>query len=393
MTADGRPQASAGPTTGAAPQAGAASRRCYSFPDLGATIDCDDFSADLARELPDRYDSCFCVAEYFDIYDRPENVSTCQLDEPRHVVVFTVKGATAEILNKVVDIEPDAVERVTTAIFRAHPQVHRIRAEIKFPPAELRRPARQLLRADDFVVTLPATIDEYNQSIGSTTRKHLRQYGNGLVRRHPDFALSTLERSEIPRELVDQVIAWHLERMRAKGVVSLWEETPDAPEQLWRLLQAYGCALCGSIEGRYAAAQLLLFVGRDGWVHTVGFDSAYENEHLGLLMTSYSIAESIRRGCAQTHLTWGTDVYKRRLGAVPVPAYRVSIYRSRLWKTLYRRERWALLVKHRRDVYWKARTALTARLPHVARWCRGLKTRLREPGERSGPGRPPIKEP
>jgi hypothetical protein len=378
MTANGRPHAGAGTTSGAAPLAGAASHRCYSFPDLGATIDCDDFPADLASELPGRYDSCFCVAEYFDIYDRPKNVSTCQLDEPRHVVVFTVKGATAEILNKVVDIEPDAVERVTTAIFRAHPKVHRIRAEIKFPPTELRRPARQLLRADDFVVALPATLDEYNQMIGSTTRKHLRQYGNGLARRHPDFALSTLERSEITPELVEQVIAWHLERMRAKGVVSMWEDTPDAPDQLWRLLQAHGCALCGSIEGRCVAAQLLLFVGRDCWVHTVGFDSAYENEHLGLLMTSYSIAESIRRGCAQTHLTWGTDVYKRRLGAAPVPAYRVSIYRSRLWKTLYRRERWTLLVKHRNDIYWRARAALKARLPFVADWYSRLRGRSPE---------------
>jgi hypothetical protein len=121
------------------------------------------------------------------------------------------------------------------------------------------------------------------------------------------------------------------------------------------------------------AAQLLLFVGRDCWVHTVGFDSTYESEHLGLLMTSYSIAESIRRGCARTHLTWGTDVYKRRLGAAPVPAYRVSIYRSRLWKTLYRRERWVLLVKDRKVIYWRVRTALKARLPHLADWYARLK--------------------
>ncbi len=356
-------------TTTTEPGAVHATQTCrrHAYPDLGAVITCDELPSDLAGELPRRYNSCFCVAEYFDIYDRPDNVHTCQLEEPRHVVAFTVKGATAEVLNKVVDIEPAAMERVTAAIFRERSEVHRIKAEVKFPPPELRRPHRCLLRADDYVVALPVDLDGYDRMIGNTTRKHLRQYGNGLRRRYPDFALSTLERKEIPRELVDQVIAWHLERMHVKGVVSLWETGEQQSEQLWRLLRAYGCALCGTIEGRCVAAQLLLLVGDDCWVHTVGFDRAYEDVHLGLLMTSYSIAESIRRGCTRTHLTWGTDIYKRRLGAQPEPAFRVSIYRSRLWMTLYLRERFELLVARRKDIYWLARAALLRRLPFIAR--------------------------
>ena len=363
--------------------------RRHAYPDLGAVVTCDELPADLACDLPRRYSSCFCVAEYFDIYDRPDNVHTCQLEEPRHVVAFTVKGTTAEVLNKVVDIEPAAMERVVAAIFRERPEVHRVVAEVKFPPGELRRPHRCLLRADDYVVTLPADQDAYDRMIGNTTRKHLRQYGNGLRRRYPDFALSTLEREEIPRELVEQVIAWHLDRMHAKGVVSLWEAGEQQPEQLWRLLRAHGCALCGSIEGRCVAAQLLLFVGDDCWVHTVGFDRAYEDVHLGLLMTSYSIAESLRRGCARTHLTWGTDIYKRRLGAHPVPAFRVSIYRSRLWMTVYARERLELLVAQRRDLYWRARAALSRRLSPVGRlraWARASSASAGSAG--GGPPRP-----
>jgi CelD/BcsL family acetyltransferase involved in cellulose biosynthesis len=369
-------------TTQACPAATPTGRR-HAYPDLGAVITCDELPKDLAGELPRRYSSCFCVAEYFDIYDRPDNVHTCQLEEPRHVVAFTVKGATAVVLNKVVDIEPAALERVTAAIFRERPEVHRIEAEVKFPPDQLTTPHRCLLRADDYVVALPADQDGYDRLIGNTTRKHLRQYGNGLRRRYPDFALSTIEREEIPRELVDQVIAWHLDRMHVKGVVSLWEDGEQQPEQLWRLLRAHGCALCGSIAGRCVAAQLLLFVGDDCWVHTVGFDRAFEDVHLGLLMTSYSIGESIRRGCARIHLTWGSNVYKQRLGAQPVPAFRVSIYRSRLRMALHCRERLELLVAQRRDIYWRSRVALSRRLPFVAR----LRARgAASPDGAAGPG-------
>lgn len=356
---------------------------CYSYPDLGATVDCDGLPDELARELPQCYDSCFSVAEYFEIYDCPDNLHTCQLSEPRHVIVFTIKGATAQILNKVIEIEPAAAERVSAAIFRAHPAVRRIRAEVKFPPSELRRPVRQLLPADDFVVSLPATQGDYEAMLGSTTRKHLRQYGNGLRRRYPDFELRTVERDEISKALVDQVIAWHLQRMRAKGVVSLWETQPEGSDRLWRLLQVHGSALCGYVEERCVAAQLLLFVGRDCWVHTVGFDSAYEDVHLGLLMTSYSIAEAIRRDCARIHLTWGTDIYKRRLGAAPVPAWRVSIYRSRLWKVMYGREGCACLMQARKVLYWRAHAALKRRLPVVARWHARLKDKPPATNEKS----------
>jgi hypothetical protein len=52
------------------------------------------------------------------------------------------------VLSKV-DIEPAAIERFAAAIFRARPEIRRIKAEVKFPPGELNVPVRTLYRANE----------------------------------------------------------------------------------------------------------------------------------------------------------------------------------------------------------------------------------------------------
>jgi hypothetical protein len=369
--------AGTGPAGSGGPGATAADR--LSYVDLGATVHRDgnlaDVPADVLAELPSLYGSPFSTAEYFAIYDRPRRVSVCELREPRHVVVFAPHGATADVLNKVAAIEPAAFERVVAAIFRAHPELRRIRAEIKFPPHELTRPLRQTYRSDDQVIELPADPSAWESRLGASTRKHLHRYRNGLRRKYPAFRLDTLEGGAITLPLVEQTLEWNRQRISAKGDSWMFADDQEATaDRLWRLLQGHGVALCGHVGDERVATHLRLFVGDDCWAHTGGFDPAYADVHLGMLMTSFSICDAITRGSARFHLTWGTVEYKQHLGAAPVTAYRVSVYRSRLDRALYARERWALLVRDRRDLYWRARGALKRRLKAMG----GSKLALRQ---------------
>ena len=332
------------------------------LPDLGATLYLADVPESLSDELPGLYSSYFCTSTYFELYDHPANVNACVLRDPRHVILFSVTGHTADILNKRIDIEPECVNRVAASLFRVFPSVRRIRTEVKFPPVELRGPTRVTYSADDLVVVLPKTEDEYHSMIGNTTRKHLRQYSNQLRRKYPDFTLTVLEREQLAHGLLDQVLRWTCERMTVKGVESIYDEDPDSAEALWGLLQEHGLAVCGHIGGCCVAAQLLLHVGEDTWIHTVGFDSRYEDVHLGLLMTYFSLLESIRRGCRRTHMLFGTPVYKKRLGAEPVTAYKVSLFRSSPYKPLYATERAVMLARDRQRIYRTARRGAKRRL-------------------------------
>jgi hypothetical protein len=337
------------------------------LPDLGATLHLGDIPAGLADELPGLYSSYFCTSAYFDLYDHPTNVNACVLEGPRHVILFSIAGHTADILNKRIDIEPECMNRIAASLFRVFPSVRRIRTEVKFPPVELRGPARVTDSADDLVVMLPRTEDEYHAMIGNTTRKHLRQYSNQLRRKYPDFTLAVLEREQLTHGLLDQVILWTHERVTIKGDESIYDKDPDSVEALWGLLQKHGLAVCGHIGGSCVAAQLILCVGDDTWIHTVGFDSRYEDVHLGLLMTYFSLLESIRRGCRNTHMLFSTPVYKKRLGAEPVTGYKVSLFRSSPYKPLYAKERAVMLARDRQRIYRTARREAKRRLRSALR--------------------------
>jgi hypothetical protein len=329
------------------------SPRSVEFPDLRAVLHLSPPDARLARELPERYSSCFSTIEYFTLYDHPGAISTCELDDPRHVFFLSAHGRTVDVLNKLIDIEPDAVVRLARTVFRTYTHADRIRLEVKFPPDILEIPLRVRLRNDDLVIPLPATVEEYRTGLGRRTRQNVNQYTNRLRRRHPDFELKRLEKEKIPFALVRQVAVWNAERMHKKGERSIYEEDPRKLVRLWRLLQSYGVALCGHIDGDCVAAQLLLHVGHETWVHTAGFDSAYEDLHLGLLMAYFTVVESIDRACTRMHMLWGTPIYKQRLGARPVPAYQLSLFRSESLKSVYAFEKW-----HRDELsraYWRNR--------------------------------------
>ncbi len=330
--------------------------------DLKAVVHLGDVAPELLAELPGLYSSAFSTAEYFAIYDRPWRLYACELDEPRHVFAFTARGATVDVLNKVAEVEPAAVERFAAAIFRARPGTRRIRIEVKYPSGKLDLPVRSTYHGDDQVIDLPADLETWEHTLGTASRRNLHKYRNRLLRAHPDFELRTIKGADITLALVEQVFEWNLQRILAKGEPWGYEGQPEVPYKSWRLLQSRGEVLCAYVGDECVAGWLLLYVGRDCWAHTGGFDLAYSDLHLGFLMTAFSAAEGIAHGCARLHLLWGTPEYKQRLGAVAVTSWRVSIFRSRLDKALYARERWAMFMRDRNDIYWRFRGRAKRRL-------------------------------
>jgi Acetyltransferase (GNAT) domain len=336
--------------------------RSVALADLKAVVHLGDVAPELLAELPGLYSSAFSTAEYFAIYDRPWRLYACELDEPRHVFAFTARGATVDVLNKVTEVEPAAVERFAAAIFRARPGTRRIRIEIKYPSGKLDLPVRSTYHGDDQVIDLPADLETWEHTLGTASRRNLHKYRNRLLRAHPDFELRTIKGADITLALVEQVFEWNLQRILAKGEPWGYEGQPEVPYKSWRLLQSRGEVLCAYVGDECVAGWLLLYVGRDCWAHTGGFDLAYSDLHLGFLMTAFSAAEGIAHGCARLHLLWGTPEYKQRLGAVAVTSWRVSIFRSRLDKALYARERWTMFMRDRNDIYWRFRGRAKRRL-------------------------------
>ncbi len=334
-----------------------------SYADLRARVSLGPVDQQVLDELPGLYSSLFATAAWFQVYDRKAPNGVCELDDPRHVLAFHVDGDTADVLNKAFAIDPADARRACLAIFRALPTVRRIHLEVLFPPGELRAPKRWLIAAEDQVIDLPGDADAYAASLGKRTRKNLRNYDNKLRRAYPDVSTSTFVPSagEIP-VLADQVIEWNVARMTAQGIVSGFVKHPERRQQLYDLLAAAGGeAQVTSIAGRPAAIEFTFYVGEDATIYVGAFDEAYEDVHLGLLSTYWAVREAARRGARRCHLLWTTTSYKQRLGASPVTATRLSLFRTplgRFWSLREARDvHWREVRRSARRRYWDARHA------------------------------------
>jgi hypothetical protein len=354
------------------------------YEDLGAVVYLDDVPAALLAELTPLYASPFSTHEYFRIYDRPRSLCACELREPRHIVVFTVKGATAEMLNKGWSIEPPALERAVEAIFRALPSLRRIRAELDFAPDELTLPVRDLYAERNFVVELPATAQEWESGLGKSTRHHLNRYRNRLRREHPDFELRTSEGEAIDAEIVRLCFAWNRASILAHGERWFYEDEPEASRRFWQLTQQGGMCLRGELDRTCAAVNLSIIVGDQCWALVTGTDPHYRGDHLGFLMLTHLVAAGIERGCRRLHFLWGMSEYKQHLGGRPAPVHRASVFRSRRDRDLYAGERLSVRVWEGYDLRYLSRPRRrpgeprTAVAPFVAARLKGRRRASRE---------------
>ena len=344
----------------------------FDYPDLGATVYLSAVPAGLAEELPHLYGSLFATAEWFNIFDETEATGACVLAAPRHVLLYTQSGDTIEVLNKAFPMPVRDATRTCKALFRALPHARRIHLEVLFPPQQLRLPKRVLVRADDMVVALPGDAQRYAASLGKRTRKNLRAYDNRLRRLYPDTATTLLPPGPESHPLVDQFLAWHLERSRRRKITSVYVSKPEQRGQLSRLVAEAAETQVTTIAGRPAAIEFIFFVGDSATVYAGAFDPAYDDVHLGLLSTYWAIREAAARGARDCHLLWGTSYYKRHLGAQPVRATRLSIFRSQTARLYSPREAAELFVRRLKsspEYYWRsrrvARRALDALSPRV----------------------------
>jgi len=297
------------------------------FDDLSSTVYVGEMPAWTAEELPDLYHSMYSTAEYFRIYDEAEDISTCVLEDPHHVIMFTLSQREAVVLNKVFDIDSASADRLCATLWRAFPSIRRVRLEVMFEPRLLRHPSRVVHIGEDNVIWLPATIEEYRASLGAGTRKKLGQHWRRFVEAYPDAHVSVLDRRAISPDLVHRAVELNRSRMRSLGEASGYDAANAA--RLLEMTRLCGSAVLLEADGQLAAIIICQETGR----HTLGQLAVYDEKHsrfgLGLRVCYEAVCQAVRGERAAFHFSWGREPYKRQLGAVLVPAYTVSVYPSK----------------------------------------------------------------
>ncbi|NLE23130.1 MAG: GNAT family N-acetyltransferase [Actinobacteria bacterium] len=331
------------------------------YPDLGATVELGEVRDDLLAELPALYGSLFSTSDWFDLFfDRPPT-GCCILEDPRHVLVFGRDGrGTVEIYNRTFEITPRDAERACRALFRVLPFVHRIRLHVLFAPGELRLPTRVLGTRDHLMLDLPGTAEEWEASLGRSTRRNLKLYENRLRRAYPDARTEVIDPRDRAEELLDLIVAWKVARFSAKGLTTYWETRPDEYTLVFELLKrGNGEAVVTTVDGRVAAIVLLFWIGQSVCAQEWAHDPAFDSLHLGFVCLRAAIRHAISRGAVSMDLLWGNEQYKERFGARHVPSSGISVFPTRRARLHTLREErqvaWRRLRREGSRRYWQAR--------------------------------------
>jgi hypothetical protein len=333
----------------------------FHYPDLSARVYAGDLPPGLADELPDLYSSLFSTVEAFRVWDEITPSGACVLDSPRQVLFFSHRADTLDILNKMTEIPPNDVYRAARALFRAFPDVHRIHVEVMFDPHRLRVPKARLYWTDHMVIDMRDPETDCFAWLGDSTRRNVRKYEHRMRRDYPDISTEMRLPGDESRALFDQFLAWKIDRFREQGRVTVWEDRPELVDRFVELLRLRGEVQVTSVAGRPAAIVFLFPVGTATYAFQAAFDTAYERYRLGLVSLHQASCNALDRGMNSFNLLWGTTYYKERLGARPVRATTLSLFRTPVGRLRYlgeeREHVQRRLAARARETYWRLRHA------------------------------------
>ncbi len=253
------------------------------------------------------------------------------------VLLFRLRGVQALVLTEMLALTPEVAEEFSRALFSRFAYARSVCFNaVSLPKALPRLRAQQAAFSENFVITLPSSVDDYLAALGKSTRKTLRGYGNRLQRELPGLQwqvrpASALRADEL-RRLVRQLQAFKRDSMAARGKRA--DQSRRETARLLALVAERGIVGTATHEGRLCAGSLACRFGDNYVMLLSAADPALESYRLGMLCCFWSVCDCVRAGARECHLLWGRYQYKHQLLGVPVPLHRVMIYRSWLWMAL-----------------------------------------------------------
>lgn len=253
------------------------------------------------------------------------------------VLLFRMQDRRALVLTEMISLDEEIAEAFSAAVFsRFSYTTHVSFNAVSMPRPLSQLPAQAFSFSENYIITLPASADDYLAALGKSTRKTIRGYRNRLLRELPGFRWECRTASELrcgeQRRLIRQLQLFKRASMAFRGKRAVVDRRDTA-----RLLQlASECGMFGvaTVDGRIVGGSLACRFGDSYVMLLSAADPALESHRLGLLCCYWSVCDCIGAGARYCHLLWGRYQYKSQLLGVLHPLKRVNIYRSRLQMVL-----------------------------------------------------------
>ncbi len=293
---------------------------------------------DFAAQALDRlYGSLYASYSHFSLSD-PAGPAPHTWVGYRHgvvvgVLLFRLRFDQVLVLTEMFCLEQavaDAFSRAVFARFREVKTIHFNAISLSGPLTGW--PLQHYAFSENYVIRLPQCVNQYLASIGKSTRKTLRSYGNRLRRHFPNFswdvrAVAEMRAHEL-RSVIRQFHRFKRDSMAARGKRA--EISRRETARLLILARHAGLIGIARIGDRICGGSLACRIGDNYVMLLSAADPALSSYRLGILCCFWSVCDCIRAGGRECHLLWGRYRYKTQLLGEPRSLLRLTIYRSRL---------------------------------------------------------------
>jgi hypothetical protein len=291
----------------------------------------DNLPPVIEAEMTSLYGNLFSAPAKFRAYGQLNKVNTyvARADgRPVAIFIFRRERNKIHVLNEQIFILQEELARFAQYIFTKYRTVSTI--HFKTVDTQLNRfdfPYQRTYFTNDVVLALPASISEYQASLGKSTRDNIKRYLKLLKRDYPICEFQVSEKNEDGDEKFRTIINFNRERMSGKNKVSGINDAEA--KRLHALVKESGIVCTLMINDRVCAGTICYQFGDNYFMRVIAHDSAYSDYRLGLLCCYLTICECINRGGKNYHFLWGREEYKYRLLGQHRNFDSLTIYRSR----------------------------------------------------------------
>jgi hypothetical protein len=247
------------------------------------------------------------------------------------VLLFRMRGLQAMVLTEMIDLGQEIAAEFCRAVFSRFAYAE----TVCFNAISLVSPLSGLVLqqypfSENYVITLPARVDDYEAALGHSTRKTIRGYGNRLRRDHPSLQWEVRQgtdmRSDELRHFMRRLQEFKRASMASRGKRAEMSRRDTA--RMMKLALESGLIGMVRIDGRLVGGSLACRFGDHYVMLLSAADPALESYRLGMLVCFWSVCDCIRVGARECHLLWGRYQYKMQLLGNPRILVRLAIYRS-----------------------------------------------------------------
>lgn len=285
----------------------------------------------VGPELDRLYGALYSSLTYFQSCASLAGVSTYvarRKGVPAAIFLYRREGTRLYVVNEGMRLEAAEVERFAQHMFAAADPVDMIILHaVQMETGRIALPQQRFFCAEDFIVTLPSTPQDYLARLGASTRKNLKRHRNRVDRDFPSFRHRIVERGDADERLIREIIELSRERIAGKGMSFGIDE--DETRNIVKLVQRSGAVLLATIDGRLCGGTIMYRIGKH-WISRVNaHDPAYDDYRLGMLCCYLAICKAIESGAEHFHLGHSWYEYKTALLGEFRTFDHVTLYRSR----------------------------------------------------------------